>query len=360
MNNISKNLERMGFDEQFFETVEIANLEEFEIARVIAVHRDSYMVSNGIVDVLAELLGKVMFSAASPIDYPAVGDWVLVKYFDDKSLGIIHKILPRKSLLKRKTPGKKVDFQLIASNIDVALIVQSLNENFNIRRLERYLVMVNESNIKPIVLLSKSDLLSAEEITSRINQIQEIMPGLNVVTFSNESESGFDSVKEILQPCYSYCLLGSSGVGKTTLTNNLIGEYIYKTKAVSKNESKGRHATTNRQLITLNSGAMIIDTPGMRELGIFSAATGLDETFSEITALSKKCRFNDCSHTKEKGCAVLNAVKKGHLLSERYQNYLKMIKESTYNEMSYLEKRKKDKQFGKHCKIAKKYTIKLR
>ena len=355
MNNIPKNLEQIGFEQRLLETVDLERLEKFEIARVIAVHKDSYTLSNGVVDVLAELVGKIIFSASSPIDYPAVGDWVLAIFYDEGSFGIIHEVLSRKSLLKRKTPGKKVDFQLIAANIDVAFIVQSLNDNFNLRRLERYLVMVNESNIKPIVLLSKSDLLSVDDIAKRIDEIKKIMPSLETVTFSNENESGLDSVKAIMQPCHTYCLLGSSGVGKTTLINNLIGESIYKTKTVSKKESKGRHATTHRQLIKLDSGAMVIDTPGMRELGNFSAETGLDETFSEIISLSRQCRFNDCSHVEEKGCAVLEAVEKGLLSADRYQNYIKMNKESNYNEMSYLEKRKKDKQFGKLIKTVMKH-----
>jgi ribosome biogenesis GTPase len=230
-----------------------------------------------------------------------------------------------------------------------------MNENFNLRRLERYLVMVNESNIQPIVLLSKSDLLAIEDIANIINEIQKIMPRLQVVPFNNENESGLDSVKEIMQPGLTYCLLGSSGVGKTTLINNLIGESTFKTKTVSKKESKGRHATTHRQLIKLDFGAMVVDTPGMRELGNFSVSTGLEETFSEIMQFAEDCQFNNCTHVSEKGCAVLDAVERGLLSADRYQNYIKMNKESNYNEMSYLEKRKKDKQFGKHCKSVMKH-----
>jgi ribosome biogenesis GTPase len=317
---------------------------------VIAVHKDSYTINNGENTVFAELIGKIIYSAASPIDYPVVGDWVLANFYDENTFSLIHEILPRKSLLKRKTPGKKIDFQLVAANIDVAFIVQSLNENFNLRRLERYLVMINESNIKPIVLLSKSDLLTFEEIASKIGEIQNIMPRLDVQPFSNENETGLENVKGLLKPGLTYCLLGSSGVGKTTLLNNLIGESIFKTKTVSEKDSKGRHATTSRQLIKLDCGAMVVDTPGMRELGNFSVETGLDETFAEITELSGKCRFNDCTHVNEKGCAILNAVEDGQLSEERYQNYIKMNKESIYNEMSYLEKRQKDKQFGKFRK----------
>jgi ribosome biogenesis GTPase len=355
MKNISKNLVKIGFDKRLLETIDLESLKQFEIARVVAVHKDSYSISNGEVDVLAELVGKIIFSASSPIDYPAVGDWVFANYYDENTFAIIHEVLPRKSLLKRKTPGKKVDFQLIAANIDVAFIVQSLNENFNLRRLERYLVMANESNIQPIVLLSKSDLLASEDIAHKIDEIQKIMPRLQVLPFSNENESGLGRVKEIMQPSLTYCLLGSSGVGKTTLLNNLIGESKYKTKIVSKKESKGRHATTHRELIKLNFGALVVDTPGMRELGNFSVSTGLEETFSEIIKLAEDCQFNDCTHVEEKGCAVLDAVESGLVSADRYQNYIKMNKESNYNEMSYLEKRKKDKQFGKHCKSVMKH-----
>jgi len=358
--NKSNNIENLGFDSWFLEAVAPESLERFEVARVVAVHKDSYTISDGETDVLAELVGKIIFSATSPIDYPAVGDWVFANFYDENTFSIIHEVLPRKSLLKRKTPGKKIDFQIIAANIDVAFIVQSLNENFNLRRLERYLVMVNESNIQPIVLLSKSDLLAPKDIANRISDIQKVMPNLQVIPFSNENESGLDSVREAMQKGLTYCLIGSSGVGKTTFLNNFIGESIYKTKTVSKKESKGRHATTHRQLTKLDSGTMIVDTPGMRELGVFSVDTGIEETFSEIMALAEKCQFNDCTHVGEKGCAVLDAVEKGQLSAERYQNYMKMTKETTYNEMSYLEKRKKDKQFGKHVKSVMKQHKKSR
>jgi len=225
-----------------------------------------------------------------------------------------------------------------------------LDTNFNLRRLERYLVMVKDSHIEPVVLLSKSDLLDTEHIGNRITQIYEIMPALQVQPFSNENETGVKNVKALLTPRQTYCLLGSSGVGKTTLLNNLIGDDKFATRSVREKDNRGRHATTSRQLIKLECGAMLIDTPGMRELGNVSVETGIDDTFSEISDLSEQCQFKDCSHTNEKGCAVLKAVEDGQIPEARYQNYIKLKKESDYNQMSYLEKRQKDKAFGKYVK----------
>ena len=291
-----------------------------------------------------------MFSADSPLEYPATGDWVLAQYFDNDSFAIISEIVPRKSILKRKTSGKKIEFQLIATNIDTGLIVQSLDNNYNLRRLERYLVMVNESNIQPVVLLSKSDLLPVNEIDKKITEIQALIPDIQVVPFSNKDQTGLQHVKELLVPWNTYCLLGSSGVGKTTLINNLQDEVRLKTNSVREKDGKGRHITTSRQLIKLKTGAMIIDTPGMRELGNFAVDTGIQSTFDKIAELSIQCHYNDCSHTQEQGCAILVALKDGVISQERYQNFIKLNKESAFYEMSYLEKKRKDKKFGKFVK----------
>ncbi len=353
-------LEKIGFNAVTKGLASPEGLTQYDMARVVAVHKESYIISNGEHEISAELIGKLLFSASSPIDFPAVGDWVLVTFYDENTFAIIHEVLPRTSLLKRKTAGKKIDFQLLAANINVAFIVQSLNENFNVRRLERYLVVCHESNIQPVVLLSKSDLLYPEEISGRVNDIQKVMPSLQVIPFSNENQSGIEYVKEAMQPGLTYCLLGSSGVGKTTLLNNLIGHSTFRTGDVSKKESKGRHVTTHRQLTVLDCGAMVIDTPGMRELGIFSVDNGIEETFSEIVDLAGQCKFSDCTHSREKGCAVLGAIDNGQLSVDRYQNYMKMRKESFYYEMSYADKRKKDKQFGKHCKSVMKHKKRQR
>ncbi|MCP4104925.1 MAG: ribosome small subunit-dependent GTPase A [Desulfobacteraceae bacterium] len=352
-------LEKLGFSNWFQDKTDPEKLNEYQLARVVAVNKDSYMITNGKNDVLAEVTGKLMFGAESPLDFPTVGDWVFTQFFDNDTFAVIHEILPRKSVLKRKTSGKKIEHQLIGANIDTALIMQSLDFNYNIRRLERYMVMANQSSIRPVVLLSKSDLLSADEIEEKISEIHKVMPDVRVAHFSNISNSGLNRVKELLVSGETFCLLGSSGVGKTTLLNNLLDETefetLFETRAVREKDGKGRHTTTRRELIILKNGSLIIDTPGMRELGNIGVNSGLNETFDEIAALLGRCRYNDCSHTQEHGCALLAAVKDGIISEERYQSYIKISKESAYNEMSYLEKRNKDKQFGKMIKSVMKY-----
>jgi len=350
MQIVSMKIEQLGFNKWFFDEIDPTKFIDHQIARVITVNKDSYTIDNGKGEVSAEVTGKLLFSADSPLDYPATGDWVFAKYFDNDSFAIISEIVPRKSILKRKTSGKKIEFQLIATNIDTGLIVQSLDNNYNLRRLERYLVMIIQSNIQPVVLLSKSDLLPVGEIDKKVDEIHALYPDIRVLPFSNEDNTNLKHVKELLVPKKTYCLLGSSGVGKTTLINNLLDGMRLKTHSVREKDGKGRHITTRRQLIKLKNGAMIIDTPGMRELGNFAVDTGIYGTFDEITELSNQCRYNDCSHTQEQGCSILAALKDGIISQERYQNFIKLNKESAFYEMSYLEKKRKDKKFGKFVK----------
>ncbi len=343
-------IEKLGFDSWFKDKVDLSKTDNFKIVRIISISKNSFVVSNAVKDIYAELTGKFLFNSDSSLNLPAVGDWVYAQLFDDDSLAIIHDILPRKSLLKRKAPGKKVDYQLIAANIDTAIIMQSLDSNFNLRRLERYLVMINEGRITPAVFLSKSDLISKEETEKKKDEIRDILPDISIAVFSNNSSGDIENIKTFFSPYKTYCLLGSSGVGKTTLLNNLIHQDLYKTQPIREKDGRGKHTTTKRELIILENGAIIIDNPGMRELGVISNESGLGSTFNEIDELSAHCRYKDCTHTVETGCAVLGAVERGEISEERYNNFIKIYKESLYNEMSYVDKREKHKKFGKHIR----------
>ncbi len=351
-------LKDLGYNDWFHQKHLEFKQPGFEIARVTRVDRDRYLVRNENNEVQAEPTGKLIFSAESAEDVPCVGDWVFVQYYNSGELAIIHEVLPRKSFLRRKSAGKKVDYQMIAANIDVAFIMQSCDFDFNLRRMERYLVMANEGNIEPVILLSKSDLVSAEDLEKRISEISQARIETRVIPFSNETGIGLDIVRQTLEKRKTYCLIGSSGVGKTTLLNHLIGQEIFDTNPVREKDGRGRHTTARRQLTILENGALLIDTPGMRELGMLAVGTSIEDSFSDIHELTKDCRFNDCTHTGETGCAILMAIESGHLTEDRYRSYKKLIKESEYHEMSYVERRRKDKKFGRMVKSIMKHRKK--
>jgi ribosome biogenesis GTPase len=348
-------LHDLGYNEWFAAHCGDLSHDDHGIARVSAVDRNSYMIRDAVREIPAELAGKLSFEAESSVELPCVGDWVGIQYYNDDTSAIIHKVLPRRTFLRRKRAGAEVDYQMIAANIDLAFIVQSCHFDFNLPRLHRYLVMVADGHVEPIVILTKTDLISDDELQQKIATLGQAGITARIIALSNVTGSGFDEVRQLLVAGQTYCLLGSSGVGKTTLLNRLIGRDDLHTKAVS-GTGEGTHTTTRRQLIVLEQGHMFIDTPGMRELGLLGASEGVERGFEDITRLSMACRYGDCSHTRESGCAILAALANGELSEERFASYLKLKKESEHYEMSYLDKRKKDKAFGRFIKAVKKNT----
>jgi ribosome biogenesis GTPase / thiamine phosphate phosphatase len=343
------NLEDLGYSDWYRSSMGNSAKAESKVARIIAVDRDRYIIGSEVGSIPAELTGKLSYCAETTEDMPCVGDWVLVDYYDKNAHAIVHDILRRKTILRRRSSGARVDYQLIAANIDVAFIVQSCDVDFNLNRLDRYIVMAKDGGIESILLLTKSDLVADLKLESMIEEVRR-EHSIEVIPLSSTSGAGYDRFEDTLKKGKTYCLIGSSGVGKSTILNRLIGKEEFATNTVREKSAKGRHTTTRRQLVVLDNGALFVDTPGMRELGMLSFGVGIDESYADIAAIAERCRFANCTHTTEKGCAVLIGVAEGELTDERFQSYLKLTKESRYYEMTYLEKRKKDKAFGKMLK----------
>jgi len=293
------------------------------------------------------------FSAKSREDYPAVGDWVSLTIYDS-DFSIIHKILPRFSIISRQAVGQFGEMQIIATNIDYAFLILAVDRDFNVNRLERYLAICYSSKVSPIIVLTKTDLIDEQKIVEIIDGIHQRIANVPVIAISNETQAGYEALKKLIEKGKTYCMLGSSGVGKSTLLNNLSGRTIMRTYAISKSTNKGRHVTTHRELIVLDNGGILVDNPGMREVGIVDTAQGLETTFDRIVGFSQNCKFKDCTHTNETGCSVLEAIEKGEIDKSSYENYLKMEREKVLFESSVAERRKKDKDFGKMVKNYKK------
>jgi len=323
------------------------------VARVTAVDRGRYLIRGEAGEVPAELTGKFVHLAESAAELPCVGDWVCAQYRDGGTQASIHHVLPRRSFLRRKAAGRDVEFQMIAANIDVAFIVQSCHFDFNVQRLERYLVMARDGHVEPVVLLTKADLVTPDAQEQLVGRIRARGVNARIVCLSNVTGSGVDRVRELLAPGRTYCLLGSSGVGKTTLINGLIGGGALDTHAVS-HTGEGRHTTTRRQLIVLERGGLLVDTPGMRELGMLGVREGIGDTFADINALAQGCRYADCRHAGEPGCEVRAAIERRELSEEHLQNLLKLQKEADFNDLSYVDRRKKDRAFGRFLHTFKK------
>jgi ribosome biogenesis GTPase / thiamine phosphate phosphatase len=302
---------------------------------------------------IAELSGKFLFAAEDTGDYPVVGDWVLIRAFPEEEKGIIEHILPRQSKFSRKSAGIRTDEQVLASNIDFIFIMSSMNEELNPRRIERYLTLAFDFNIQPVVVLSKSDLTTdSDEI---LESVKSISSDIQVHLISSVNNSGIDELRKYFSGNKTAAIIGSSGVGKTTLINKLIGTDELKVNEISLYKDKGVHTTTRREMFLLKYSGLIIDTPGLRELQLWDGSDGLDTLFADIKKLSDECKFNDCKHESEPGCAVQIAIDDGLLDYSRYKSYLKLKREANYfvRKVNIKEKLKEKKKWKKITAVAK-------
>ncbi len=344
-------LEDLGYGKEFEDYGKVYNAEGLVIARVLAEHKERYVVRTEKLELEAEITGNLRFTATERADFPAVGDWVAVSVFEDQ-LALIHRILPRKSILQRKAVGKFGEKQIIATNIDCVFIVMAVDRDFNPNRLERYLTLAHSGHVEPLVLLSKTDLITEEELQDMVDTLWRKHENLRIIPFSNHLAKGYGAIEAEIKKGRTYCVMGSSGVGKSTLINHLAGKDIMKTGMISESTEKGRHVTSHRELMVLEKGGILIDTPGMREVGILE---DIEKTFDDISALSDECRFGDCTHTHEQGCAVLAALEDERIDPASYENYIKMQRESERLQATIAEKRKKEKDMGKMHKEYAKY-----
>ena len=347
------NLQQLGFTEFFTEQLQTFESNNKLVGRVMLEHKHSYRVLTEAGEVLATVSGHFAFHAFTRKDYPAVGDFVLVEKMPGEARAIIHELFERKSKFTRKMAGNEIDEQIVAANVDIVFLVMSVNADFSVRRLERYLVAAWDSGATPVIVLTKADL--CDDVEHYEKEVEAIAFGVEIIVVSALTGQGIDALQAVLAEGKTAALLGSSGAGKSTLTNALLHREQMKVSHIREDDAKGRHTTTHRELVVLPSGACLIDTPGMRELQLWDQSDSLSSSFSDIETFADSCHFRNCTHTTEPHCAVLQAIKIGSLDKARLASYFKLQKELAFieqktNTAAKLAEKQKWKQMSKSNK----------
>ncbi len=319
-------------------------------ARVALAHQHLYRLFTERGERLARAAGRLRHEASAPVEYPAVGDWVAVRLNPEETRGSVLHVLPRTSSFSRKVPGDLTQEQVVAANIDTVFLAMGLDADYNLRRIERYLLTGWRSGAQPVVLLTKADL--CDDVEARVREIEEVAAGAPVHATTAMAEGGVEVVRRYLQPGRTVAILGSSGVGKSTLINRIVGRELLRTGGLTADARRGRHTTTNREMIVLPGGGLIIDTPGLREIQLWEAGEALGSAFPDIAALADGCRFGDCAHETEPRCAVRRAVEDGRLAPARLESYLKLQAEARHftekqDERAILQKKRSAKIMGR-------------
>lgn len=318
-------LEKLGWNDFFAGHFRDLPGEGYAAGRVYLEHRGGFWLYTEKGETEAVASGKLLHRAENRGDRPAVGDWTAIRFRENEEKAVIHHILPRKSKFSRKAAGHSAAEQIIATNIDTAMLVVGLDHDYNLRRLERYLTMVAASGAEPVVVLNKIDL--AADVEAKIEEVRQLAAGVPVVALSAARAEGLEQLASFIKTGETIALLGSSGAGKSTITNRLIGSERQSIGEVREDDSRGRHTTTRRELIVLPGGGLIVDTPGMRELQLWVGDDALEQSFADVEALAARCRFSDCDHRIAPGCAVRAALDDGSLDRQRWANYNKLQSE---------------------------------
>jgi len=342
-----------GLNETIQTALESCTEPGLEPARVISAGRERYQVQTRQGAAVMEVPGKFYFSAADGRDLPTVGDWTVVRRIDDQTT-LLHSILPRFSLIHRKTAGKRTDYQLLAANVNKAFILSGLDQEINHSRVLRYMALAAEGGCAPVLLFSKKDQLSTEGVAQQLEQCQRLAGEVPFLLYSAEDSEDLAKIFSWITPGETICFLGPSGVGKSTLINRLVGRQMFATGEVRDKDAKGRHTTTFRQLVLLPNGGLVIDNPGLRELGFIDLAAGLEETFADLYELAQQCRFRDCTHQQEPGCALRQAVETKQVTAERFKSFVKLSLEQRQAQIDplvlELKRKQKDKILGRAIK----------